>query len=644
MRAPRVVFALLSVVSIAIFAIAIAGDASADEHVRNGSFEGGTEGWSAAYGASIGVAVEPEVTPADGVAAGKVTLADSRFEIRPAMSGAVAAGTYDVSAFVSAEGAGMTARVRVEGAGFEESRTVVLETGAWTPFALTITAPATGNVAITISGTGAPGDVVYVDGVRVAGAPPVTMTPTPVLAVPVTTVTGGVPSATATATATATPVVDTIAAYLRNPSFEESGEDGAPSGWAKYGGSLSSADSPVRLGARAARLDSGTASTKWLYQTVLVDAGETYAFDAWVWHDDAAVAAAFLRVSWYASADGSGAAIDSADSTARLDTAAAGYRYLTTGPVAAPPGARSARLRVMLAPMSTAAARIFVDDASFGAATPLPPPAPSAAAAAAAVGGASAADGEAARVSRAAGATRASAASGASSGVAAGPGAATLVINEVLYDPATGEDDAAGEWVEIYNRGTADVSLAGWALRDNARATSLPEIIVPAGDFAVVAASDGFFEAYPDFTGIAGWIGGRIGNGLGNDGDRLELLTPDGAVADAISWGKDATILEPAIDDVPAGHSIERRAAGGDSDASEDFVDNDAPSPGRPIESEAGNSKRQGLGSGVELLEASGASRPEWLPWGLVGLSSAALAGAAGWRAVDAFKARSRSA
>jgi hypothetical protein len=38
-----------------------------------------------------------------------------------------------------------------------------------------------------------------------------------------------------------------------------------------------------------------------------------------------------------------------------------------------------------------------------------------------------------------------------------------VVLNELLPNPGGADDDA--EWVELYNRGTASVSLDGWILR-----------------------------------------------------------------------------------------------------------------------------------------------------------------------------------
>jgi hypothetical protein len=87
---------------------------------------------------------------------------------------------------------------------------------------------------------------------------------------------------------------------------------------------------------------------------------------AFVSHDHPGVEAAWLRVSWYESVDGSGSALASVDSLSALDAREPGYRELRTGPVQAPPGVHTARVRIMLRPRSELSALIHIDDVSFG--------------------------------------------------------------------------------------------------------------------------------------------------------------------------------------------------------------------------------------------------------------------------------------
>ncbi len=208
-----------------------------------------------------------------------------------------------------------------------------------------------------------------------AAATPIAATGTPLRPsiTPASTATSGPPTAaTATPPATLTPAaVATIAEpdleaprALANAGFEEA-SDGALAGWRTYGGLLTQALSPARTGSAAGAFYSSSSSTKWVFQTVAVDATNWYQFDSFVYHDHAWVKSAFLRVSWYASGDGSGSALASVDSTALLTTPEPAYRLLSTGPVQAPPSARSAKLRIMMRPRDGTSALIYIDDASF---------------------------------------------------------------------------------------------------------------------------------------------------------------------------------------------------------------------------------------------------------------------------------------
>ena len=81
-----------------------------------------------------------------------------------------------------------------------------------------------------------------------------------------------------------------------------------------------------------------------------------------------------LRISWYPTDNGDGSAIDSADSTATVTGAPAGFRLLDTGSVQAPADARSARIRLLMRPTSAAPTRAFFDGAQFVPASALSSP------------------------------------------------------------------------------------------------------------------------------------------------------------------------------------------------------------------------------------------------------------------------------
>ncbi len=646
MEARRYIFSSLMLMAVAASTLLLVQplDASPYQHVTNGGFEQGVEGWRPLSGSTLDTAGLPDVEPTEGDRVARGTIGESEFAIQQLLSDVLAPGVYGLSIDMRSESVALSVTVILATNGSPLEREAIVRPDAWMTIRGEVTIPLASTAAIKIHASGAVGDVIYIDNVRLVGAPPVVWTPTPTLtptsassATIAATATGTMP--TPGASATATPVVDAIGASLRNGGFENG--EGVPFAWKRYGGSLSAATSPVHSGERAARLESSTASTKWLHQMVSVNPGGGYAFEAWIAHADPNVASAFLRVSWYASDDGSGEAIGTADSATRLDAPADGYRYLTTGGIAPPSNARTARVRIMLAPRSEARAVIYVDDASWSpaqvVATPVPlatvePPVDDSARGTNAVAGITA--------------TRRTTRGTSSVRPAAGPGtlaghAARVVINEVLYDPIGDGPDAANEWVELYNAGSAPAVLSGWTFADAASAEALPDIVVEAGGFAVIAASGSFRTAYPQFTGSLVTLDGRIGNALNNDGDALMLVDATGAVVDAISWGANESVLKPAISDVPAGHSIERRVAGTDTNDAADFVDNESPSPGAKIGAVGGKPTRQtARTSQVEVIEGSEERTFGWLPWALAASSVSALGVFGGWRVVSMLRER----
>jgi hypothetical protein len=172
----------------------------------------------------------------------------------------------------------------------------------------------------------------------------------------------------------ATPSPFTPLAGLANGGFEEADGEGKPLGWRKYGGELRRSSAARREGQFAAAFTSRTTSTKWAFQAVAVEGDEAYVLSGYARKNDANVEAAYLRLSWYASPDGSGGAIDSVDSTTRLTDDSPDFRFLSTGPVVAPAEAASAKVRLMLDPVSEAEGTVYFDDISFGGTTMPPQP------------------------------------------------------------------------------------------------------------------------------------------------------------------------------------------------------------------------------------------------------------------------------
>ena len=389
-------------------------------------------------------------------------------------------------------------------------------------------------------------------------------------------------TATTTATATRSPTaLATPAAFaaLTNGDFEDARR---LYGWAAQGGTADAGHSFISP-STAAVLTSNSNSTKWLHQAVAVVPGGWYAASARLGAlgpDDEV----WLRLAWYPSTDGSGAQLEVVDSP----SAPAGGGVLALGPARAPANARSVRVRLVLRPASGAPTLLAADDVSLGSVPALLPSptvsptpgataAPSIATPAPASGRAPSNTAPANSVAIAAtGRVEGRTQAGGSSRML-GPHAPILRITELLPDPVQEGPDADYEWVEVANLGGASASLRGFALRDNFAAVELPDLELGPGGVLVVAAP----RADVGAAALVHLLEGAIGNGLGNGGDRLALMTPEGEVLDAVSWGADRAHTE-GVAPVPApgaGRSLLRRFTDDGSLVAVERLD--VPTPGR---------------------------------------------------------------
>lgn len=390
--------------------------AAAAELVTNGDFEAGVSGWQAAGG-------QFDQAPGRGVGgsvAGAITVGQTGAAHLVQGVTLTPGATFRLAGrLVSSDGAISSVRLNLvsNGAAGEmlNSAGALDAAGFWSAAVFVPCDAVFGRVELVVDGT--QGATAYVDEISLAGPQTLVPCPSPTATSPAPTAappppppppaasatapppappalppqpTQGVPAPSPSPAAVfatppsappmfATPPIATpIAAptpshgLLVNGGFEAA-DGGALIAWRKIGGTLDQVASPARSGSFAARFASSTSSTKWLYQAVAVVPGGWYELGGYVYVDDPNVAAAFLRISWYASDDASGAAIASVDSTTLLDGPASAYRSLTTGAVRSPPGARSARARILLRPVSSAPAVIYVDDITFRASAPPAP-------------------------------------------------------------------------------------------------------------------------------------------------------------------------------------------------------------------------------------------------------------------------------
>jgi hypothetical protein len=137
--------------------------------------------------------------------------------------------------------------------------------------------------------------------------------------------------------------------------------------------------------------------------------------------------------------------------------------------------------------------------------------------------------------------------------------------------------------VELYNPNDFDVSLKGWSLKDNSGSsvTINANKTVKAHGFALIskdASTWSFWDEDPSAEKVE--LGKQIGNGLGDDGDHLDLINPSHQLIDSMAWEQDHALWNPAVPDAPPGSSLERLSPGLDGDFAADWETQTPPSPG----------------------------------------------------------------
>jgi hypothetical protein len=370
----------LALAAVFLFAIALIvspPSAHADELLSNGGFEQGVSPWEATHGD-----LEVVGTP---VRSGSVAarLAGSGLQSHEVYRYVAVAPdeTYELSAWVLLAHPGVE-RVFLRISWFNSGGGLVSQAdSAWltipdSHYQRLATGPVTSPMAAVSARVGirvqvsAPFEI-HLDDSSFTGAipPPPTVAPTSSPTPPVTgapTASPSPPSRTPTPTPEASPGGSPVQEpqvfdRLTNGGFEILRADGTAYGWKDVGADLRTVIQPVREGHRALSVTSRTSSTKWAYQTVRVQPGQYYEASGYGWGGDAGEA--FLRVSWYRTLDGSGPAIDSADSE---DVTRGGqFGQLRTGPIQAPSDALTAKVRLMLRPDTTAETVAYFDAITF---------------------------------------------------------------------------------------------------------------------------------------------------------------------------------------------------------------------------------------------------------------------------------------
>jgi hypothetical protein len=104
-----------------------------------------------------------------------------------------------------------------------------------------------------------------------------------------------------------------------------------------------------------------------------------------------------------------------------------------------------------------------------------------------------------------------------------------VVINELNYEP---EDiTEPGEFIEIHNPGPANVDLSGWRFSDGISYVFPAGAILMVGDYLVLAESPEFLLSRYGVAALGPYSGK-----LSNQGERVDLETGDGILADRVEF------------------------------------------------------------------------------------------------------------
>ncbi|MBI4032403.1 lamin tail domain-containing protein [Candidatus Berkelbacteria bacterium] len=160
------------------------------------------------------------------------------------------------------------------------------------------------------------------------------------------------------------------------------------------------------------------------------------------------------------------------------------------------------------------------------------------------------------------------------------PDAGHVTISEVYYDVASDKgSDTPNEWVELYNPTNSSVNLTGWELCDASDCDTLPSgTTIPAKSFLVVTPNASTFTFWSVPAAAQVVLGESLS--LSNAGDQVSLKNASAATVDALSYGSNTGIMNPALVDVDKGWSLARLTPGFDTDAASNFWGNPAPVPG----------------------------------------------------------------
>jgi regulation of enolase protein 1 (concanavalin A-like superfamily) len=132
----------------------------------------------------------------------------------------------------------------------------------------------------------------------------------------------------------------------------------------------------------------------------------------------------------------------------------------------------------------------------------------------------------------------------------AAPWSSDIVINELYYNPISKEDD--DQFVELYNRGTNPVSLAGWKFTSGINYTFPANASIAPGAYLVVARNAARMALHYGNLGASNLFG-DFGGKLSHNGERIALAAPDAVITTNAQGGFATNINHVVVNEVTYG-------------------------------------------------------------------------------------------
>jgi hypothetical protein len=125
-----------------------------------------------------------------------------------------------------------------------------------------------------------------------------------------------------------------------------------------------------------------------------------------------------------------------------------------------------------------------------------------------------------------------------------------VVINELMYDPISGNDD--DQYVELYNRGTNNINLGNWQLAGGVTFTFPTNVIIATNGYVVVAKNlANLLAKYPNLN-AANAVGDFNGK-LSHNGEYLALTMPAEHKTTGTNGNTVTNIINIAVNDLTYG-------------------------------------------------------------------------------------------